>query len=120
MIARNDLKTLTERVAKPDSPVLSVYLDTDQSEAINVQRGFVVMLKDMLREIWQPLDKDHKAELEADAEPIMQFLKDYRAPARGLVIFSDASEDFFWLRELRIRGRNGAWWNDVPHVRPLF
>jgi len=35
-LSRNDLEALRGREVKPGSPVLSVYLDTDQSREINI------------------------------------------------------------------------------------
>jgi peptide chain release factor subunit 1 len=119
-LSRNEVEALRQREAKPGSPVLSVYLDTDQSREINIERGFEVVLKDMLREIRQKLDKEARQEFDADAERIRQFVEDYRDVKRGLVIFSDASEGFLWTRELNVRVRNGARWNDTTYLRPLI
>ena len=41
----------SQRRAVPGSPVLSVYLDIDQSKAANLNRRFEASLKDMLRSI---------------------------------------------------------------------
>lgn len=120
MVSRRDLEALRQRQAKPDSPVLSVYLDTDQSKAVNVNRAFEVVLKNMLREVEQPLDKSSKEEFQADAERVLRFLEDYRKPKNGLVIFCDASENFFWLQELGVSLRDGAWWHETPFLRPLI
>lgn len=120
MISKNDLEDLMLREAKPDSHVLSVYLDTDQSRSDNLNRAFQVVLKNMLRDLGELLDKDQLQEFRRDAEPALRFLEDYREPARGLVIFCDESEDFVWIRPLKVRVRNGVWWNDTPYLRPLF
>jgi peptide chain release factor subunit 1 len=120
LLSRADLEALTQRQAKPDSPVLSVYLDTDQSREINLERGFEVVLKDMLREIRQKLDKESRAQFDADATPVSKFVEDYRNVRGGLVLFCNASDNFFWVRELNIRVRNRARWNDTPYVRPLI
>src|SRR5882762_4942323 len=96
LLSRADLDELIKRGAKPGSPVLSVYLDTDQSREINIERGFEVVLKDMLRESRQKLDKEAQSEFEADAELIRQFVAEYRDVKRGLIVFCDASEKLFW------------------------
>jgi len=119
-LSKADLEELLGRVAKPGSPVLSVFLDTDQSREFNLERAFGVVLKDMLREIRQKLDKEARREFDADAERIRQFLGEYRDVKRGLVVFCDASEKFFWHRELNIRVRNRARWDETPQVRPLI
>ena len=58
MISRRDVEALMERDVQPDSPVLSVYLNTDQSDAANIQRAFAVVFRNMLREVEGPNDKD--------------------------------------------------------------
>ena len=60
MISRDEVEELMRREVRLGSPVLSVYLNTDQSQEINIERGFETVLKDMLREIKQRLDKDEK------------------------------------------------------------
>lgn len=120
LLSRADLEGLIEREVKPGSPVLSVFLDTDQSREINIERGFEVVLQDMLREIRQKLDKEARQEFDADAERVRQFVEQYRDVKRGLVIFCDASETLLWHRELNVRVRNGARWDETPSVRPLI
>jgi peptide subunit release factor 1 (eRF1) len=120
MISTDDLNNLMQYEPTPNSPVLSVYLDTDQTKEANSQRGFEVVLKNMLREVEQHLDKDKKKEFSPDKERVLRYVEEYREPARGLVAFCDESEGFLWLRELRVSVRNGLWWNDLPHLRPLI
>ncbi len=50
-LTRSVVEVLMERDARPESPVLSVYLDTDQSDPINVQRAFEVVFKNMLKNV---------------------------------------------------------------------
>lgn len=120
MISREEVEGLMLREVRPGSPVLSVYLDTDQSREINIERGFETVLKDMLREIKQRLDKDEKGRFQADAERVQQFVKEeYRDVKRGLVIFCDDSEDFFQHIELNVTVRSVARWDETPYVRPL-
>lgn len=109
-----------EREARPGSPVLSVYLNTDQSNAVNVNRAFEVVFQNMLRNVGQPEDKDQQKQLKEDAEPVLRFLDDYRYTKRGLVMFSDASENFFQVRELSVGVPNLLTWRDTPFVRPLL
>ena len=126
MISRSDVEALMERDVQPDSPVLSVYLNTDQSDAANIQRGFAVVFRNMLREVERPNDKDKQKDktkqeqLKHDAEKVLRFLDDYREPRRALVVFCDSSQDFFWVRELGVNVRNTLRWLDKPYVRPLL
>ena len=50
-LARSDVEALMVRDARPETPVLSVYLDTDQSDAVNLQRAFETVFKNMLRDV---------------------------------------------------------------------
>jgi len=120
MITKRDLETLLQRESNPASPVLSVYLDTDQSKATNVNRAFEVVLKNMLRDVEQKLDKSARNEFETDAEEVLGFLKNYREPKQGLVVFNDRSEGLFWIQALGVGVRNGVWWRATPYVRPLI
>lgn len=120
ILSRSDLEELIQREAKPGSPVLSVYLNTDQSREINIERGFEVVLKDLLREIRQNLDEGTRPQFDADAERVRKFVEEYREVKRGLAIFCDSSDNLFWHRELNVRLRNGARWDETPYVRPLL
>ena len=44
MISKADVEVLAQRKAAPDSPVLSVYHDNDQSQAANLNRRFAASL----------------------------------------------------------------------------
>ncbi len=119
-ISRREIEDLIEREARPDSRVLSVYLDTDQHNPINLNRGFEVVFRNMLRQVVQPEDKRRQVQLKEDADRVLQFLDNYRDTKRGLVIFSDAGGDFFRVRELAVNVHNILSWRDKPYVRPLL
>ena len=57
MISKAEIDAIVERRAVPGSPVLSVYLDIDQSKAANLDRRFEASLKTMLRSIEAPSDE---------------------------------------------------------------
>lgn len=120
MISRSDLKALTEREGHPESPVLSVYLDVNQSKASNLNRGFETALKHRLRTIEQQLETpEQKAEFKKDAQQVLDFVADYSPKGRTVVIFCDRSEDFFWHWEAHVPIGNGVHWIQRPYVRPL-
>lgn len=58
MIERGELLSLIERPQKLGDRVLSIYLDTDQSNAAKIERAFETVLKSMLREIRHNLAKE--------------------------------------------------------------
>ncbi len=121
ILSRQEIETLLKHEAKAGSPVLSVYLDVDQSRSANRKRGFEVALKQMLRSVEQRLDEGgQRQEHAADAERVLGFVSSHAPQGQSLVIFCDASEGLFWSRELRTRLRNDARWGDTPYLRPLL
>lgn len=120
MLSRDELNDLMHREATPASLVLSVYLDVDQSREVNVERGFEIALKDILREMGQELDEDERTEFAADAERVLGVVEGFDGQARSLVIFGDVSADFLWTRELSVRMPTRVRRGEAPHVRLLI
>jgi peptide chain release factor subunit 1 len=119
MISRADIEELVEREETPGSPVLSVYLDVDQSKAANLKRRFEAALKEMLRSIAAGLGDDRSESFSADSEPVVRFVSELQPRGKGVILFSDASENFFWSREIQPSVRNNARWAETPYLRPL-
>jgi hypothetical protein len=121
MISKAEMRTLIGRAGHPGRPVLSVYLDVDQSQESNLTRKFEVPLKNLLRAIAEGLaDEFEREEFAADAERVLRFVSGYRPGARSLVILCDALEDFFWQRELNIPLPSEARWSETFYLRPLL
>ena len=114
MISKADIKEIRERKAVPDSPVLSVYLDVEQSKASNLNRHFEVPLKDMLRSVEAQLDKKQLKSFSADAERVQQFVSSFEPKGKGLIIFCDDSENFWWASGINASVRNNVRWSDTP------
>ena len=92
MITKNDLDLLFERQAVAGSPVLSVYLDIDQSKSNNLKRRFEVALKDMLDSIEARLEPSQLGEFFADAERARQSVSGLEPQGKGWLLFCDDSE----------------------------
>src|ERR671918_23291 len=120
MISKNDIDELLERKPVPDSPVLSVYLDIDQSKAVNLNRRFQLSLNDMLRSIEGRLDEGALKSFSADADRARQYVSDLEPRAKGLILFCDDSENFLWAREIQALVRNRARWSDRAYILPLL
>jgi peptide subunit release factor 1 (eRF1) len=120
MIARTAVDALRDRPPTPDSPLLSVYLDVDQSRAVNLNRGFVAPLKARVRTLEHGLADETRDALRADAERVVRFLRDYAPHARTLVAFADDSAGFFWTGELGVALPTDVRWEPVAWVRPLL
>jgi peptide chain release factor subunit 1 len=121
MITKAEMEILTLREGTPGRPILSVYLDIDQSRDANRNRKFEVTLSNLLRELGQRFENQHeREEFVADAERVTHFVSGYRPGARSLVILCDASENFLWSRELDAPLRSEARWSVTPYFRPLL
>jgi peptide chain release factor subunit 1 len=120
VISKADIEALVERKALPESPVLSVYLDIDQRKASHLDRRFEAELENMLRSIQTPLDEKQLQSFSADAARVRQYVSNLGVQARGVIAFSDASENFFWPREINAVVRNQARWGEMPYLAPLL
>jgi peptide subunit release factor 1 (eRF1) len=120
MISKSEIESLVQREPVPDSPILSLYLDVDQSNASNLNRNFQSALKDMLRSIELRLEGAQLEHFSADAARVQDYGSHLELSGKGLVLFADASENFFWSREFQVPVRSTAHWNDTPYVKPLF
>ena len=120
MISKADIEAIVERKGVPGSPVLSVYLDIDQNKASNLKRRFEASLNDMLRSIEARLDEKQLQSFSADAARVRRFVSGLEPEGKGLILFCDDSENFFWAREIKPSVRNNARWSDTPYIRPLL
>jgi len=120
MISREDLKTLLSQVPEAESPVLSVYLNVDQSQAVNLNRGFEAALKSLIQNSERQLSETQKKDFIRDAEIAASFVADYQPEGKSLVLFCDASRDFMWKKSLSVALDNRIQWNLRPYIRPLL
>lgn len=121
MVLKGDLDALVDYKPAAGSPVLSVYLDVDQSNSANLNRGFEVSLRNALRGVEQQLG-DEKGRLSAfqeDADRVWEFISAYSPAGKGLVAMCDVSAKYFWHRNLQVRMPNEAHWLAKPYIRPL-
>jgi peptide subunit release factor 1 (eRF1) len=118
---RSELQILFSRRERPDSSVLTVYLNVDQSQQANLNRGFETQLKTMLSSvrnssIEEPAERDRFAKA---ARHITDFISVYKPEARGLVLFLDEADGFFWHTETDFPLENQARWGTELYLRPL-
>jgi peptide chain release factor subunit 1 len=120
MISKADVEELRKREVVSDSPVLSVYLDVDQGKASNLNRHFEAVLKDLLRSIETQLDKKQLDNFAADAERVQDFVSRFEPGGKGLIIFCDDSENFWWAHGINAPVQNNVRWSDTAHILPLL
>jgi peptide subunit release factor 1 (eRF1) len=121
MISQKDLRDLLAFESQTDSPVLSVYLNIDQSQAVNLNRGFEAALKSLLQKAEKEIrnESERKSFLE-DAQGVVSFVNDVEPDAKSLILFHDASRDYLWNRSLEISLPNAVHWQSRPYIRPLL
>ena len=120
MISLAEIHSLIERPRDPDSPVLSLYLNVDPSDASNLNRGFESRAKTLLAKLGEELDGDRLDHFEKDVARVMEFVSGYTPAAKGIVVFCDVSTDFFWSEEVRTPILSEAFWDEAPYIRPLL
>jgi peptide subunit release factor 1 (eRF1) len=124
MIFYEDVRELHHYPSGPETAVLSFYLDVDQSKAANLNRGFETAAEDQLKQIvlegQVPSGNGRLTDFAAERERILRFLRDYVPRGKSLVIFSDASRNLWWQRDLETDLPSGARWSSQPWLRPLL
>jgi peptide subunit release factor 1 (eRF1) len=122
MISEQDIKQLRRYTPDSDSCILSLYLNVDQSNAANLNRGFETSFESLCRQVLDNQDSDQagRQRFEAECRLIRQFLRDYVPKGKTLVVFSDSKKSFWWQRDLQVALPSGLRWSQKPWVRPLL
>jgi len=122
MISDQDIKQLRRYTPDSDSCILSLYLNVDQSNAANLNRGFETSFESLCRQVLdnQHSDQAGRQRFEAESRLIRQFLRDYVPKGKTLVVFSDSKQKFWWQRDLQVGLPPGLRWSQKPWVRPLL
>jgi len=120
MISYDDIRQLQQYPSGPNSCILSLYVNIDQSNAANLNRGFLTQVENLFRRMAEDQKLDHRERLEAECKRALAFLSDYSARGKGLVIFSDSKRDFWWQRDLQVAVPTGGRWSQKPWLRPLL
>lgn len=121
MILKHELDELLSRGEDAESPVLSVYLNVNQGQMENLNRGFETALKNVLREAERrSAENGARKEFQSDAEEVVSFIRNYVPSGRTLVAFCDVSSGYFWHKSLRVPLDNQAQWLPAPYLRPLI
>src|SRR2546423_1258509 len=122
MFSYDDIRQLQQFSSGPDSLILSLYVNVHQGNADNLNRGFETKVENLFRQMTesQSAGENHKQKLEAECRRVLEFLRNYVPKGKGLVIFSDSSQDFWWQRDLQVDLPTEGRWSHQPWVRPLL
>ena len=111
---------LFSRPERPNPSVLSVYLDVDQSRQSNLNRGFENQLRDLMSSIQASIreESEHESFTRASRH-IVDFVSAYEPHGRGLALFFDDTDGFFWHTALNLSLHNRADWGGELLLQPL-
>jgi peptide chain release factor subunit 1 len=117
---QNELHLLSSRAERPDPSVLSVYMNVDQSQQVNLNRRFEKQLKDTMASIRHSIHEPSDLEKFTNAaHHVTDFVSAYQPGARGLVLFFDAADGFFWHMEIGVPLHNWVRWDRGLFLQPL-
>jgi peptide subunit release factor 1 (eRF1) len=117
---QEDVRELLERPARKRSCVLSVYLNVDQSQPVNLNRGFETQFKEMASSLRKTLKSGVEQEgLAAAIHRAGNFVSTYTPEAHGLAVFVDESDGFFTHKELAFPVTNQIRWDREVFLQPL-
>ncbi|HSE98568.1 MAG TPA: hypothetical protein VLD57_09915, partial [Blastocatellia bacterium] len=93
-----------------------------QSNAANLNRGFETAVENLFRQMAErnSTGENNKERFEDECRRVLRFLSDYTPKGKGLVVFSDLKQDFWWQRDLQVGFQTEARWSPNPWVRPLL
>jgi stalled ribosome rescue protein Dom34 len=122
MISQEDIRQLQHYRSIADSLVLSLYVNIDQSNAANLNRGFATRVESLFRQIAEDQSSNggSKQRLEVECKRVRRFLDGYVPKGKALVLFSDSKQDFWWQHELQVELPTEARWSPQPWLRPLL
>jgi peptide subunit release factor 1 (eRF1) len=97
-----------------------VYLNVDQADVTNINRGFETRLKTMTHSLKDTVrDPAEWETLMKAVHHISEFVSVYQPGARSLVVFFDESDSFMWHTEMAVSLPEDARWNRQPFLEPL-
>ena len=120
MVKRDEVDRLCQRDPMPAHPVLSVYLDVDQSHAVNLNRGFVAALRAQLHTLEPRVPEAEREAFAAARAHVEQHVTDYQPRAKTLVLYTGGDPELWWSGELAAPLASDLRWAPVPYVRPLL
>ena len=119
MITKTDLEMINEYKAGIGR-VLSVYLDVDQSNAANLNRGFEASFESRIKEIGRTFEEEYEQrDFNACAAEARKVVSAYEPRARGLVMFT-RSTGSIWMRELNVPITTEICWGTTAHVKQFL
>jgi hypothetical protein len=121
MLTLNDIQMLASRPERSEDSVLTLYLDVDQSNQANLNRGFERQFKELLAGAKNSPDgANESAIFKTASNRVEEFVAQYNVGARSLAAVFDASDGFFWMRELDLPVSSRIDWGREALIEPLI
>ena len=119
-MTQSDLQLLYSHPERPYRSVLSVYLNVDQSQVSNQNRGFEQQLRDMISSIRTTIhDAAEMERFVTAAHHIEDFISAHDPTERGFVMFFDGLDGFSWRQVLDVPIHSQARWDRELFLQPL-
>jgi len=100
--------------------VLSVYLNVDVSQPGHAHRSIETQLKDLFVPLRKPIHNTADADsLAAALHRVTEFVSAHKPEGRGLVVFADESDGFFWHADLPCSVSSQIRWGRELLLKPL-
>jgi peptide subunit release factor 1 (eRF1) len=117
---RYDLSLLFSRAHNTQPSVLSLYLNVDQSQSGNLNHGFEARLKKMASVQQKRLvDTTDRERFSTAMLHVRDYLRVSSSAAKGIVLFFDAIDGFFWHQEVGFVVTDQLRWDREPFLQPL-
>jgi hypothetical protein len=115
-----DIQTLASRPERAGRSILTLYLNVDQSQQANLNRGFENQLKDLLASIRNKTPTQSELlRFETAAKRVEDFVSRHPAGAQVLVVVCDETDGFFWAQSLDLQLPNRIEWGRQAAIQPL-
>jgi peptide subunit release factor 1 (eRF1) len=119
-MTQHELQTLFARQERPDTSMLSVYLNVDQARQANLNRKFETQLRDMMSSIRKTIkDPGELERFQTASRHIEDFVMSYKNGHRGIAMFFDSWDGFFWHQHFDVPFENHARWDHEFFLQPM-
>jgi peptide chain release factor subunit 1 len=120
MLTVKEIQELASRPERADRSVLTLYLNVDQSQQANLNRGFENQLKDLLVSIRNTTAIESELQrFETAARRVQDFVSRHHVAGQTLVVVCDEADGFFWAQPFNLPVPNRIGWGKEVIVQPL-
>jgi peptide subunit release factor 1 (eRF1) len=119
-MSRYDLSLLFSRTHSAQKSILSIYLNVDQGQSRNLNRGFETQLKKMVVGLRKRLsDVAERERFSVAMHHVQDFIAVYSPVEKGIVLFYDTTDGFFWHHALGFDVTDQIRWGRELFLQPL-